>query len=92
MKKLTEKIMFTCVYILHQSNPLLGTKLGFSSPFLFSTSRFCILAEAFRNDHVAACNTAFRSDTDGNEMGGYVIVPCSSKITQRSGTVEWIKL
>ena len=24
-----DKIMFTCVYILHRLNPMLGTKLGF---------------------------------------------------------------
>ena len=42
----------------------------FHSPFLLSTSRFLILAEAFRNKHVVACSTAFRSDTEMNEFGG----------------------
>ena len=51
------------------------TKL-FSSPFLISTSSFLTLAEAFRNDHVAACSTALRSVADKNELGSYVSVPC----------------
>ena len=61
----------------------------FHSPFLISTGRFHILAEAFRNDYVAACSTALRSATEKNELGGYVTVPCSSKITQRSSTADW---
>ena len=62
----------------------------FPSPLLISTSWFRILAEAFRNDHVTACSTALRSDTEKNEMCGYVTVPCSSKMTQRSSTADWI--
>ena len=67
-----------------------GTRL-FPSPFLISTSWFLILVEAFRNDHVAACSTAGRSATEENEMGGYVTVPCPSKMTQRSSTVNCLK-
>ena len=68
-----------------------GNKTGLIlSPFLMSTIWFCILTEAFRSDHVVACSTAFRSATEKNEMGGYVTVPCSSKMThvvaQRFGT------
>ena len=45
--------MFTCGYMLHWLNPLLGTKLGFFfSPFLISTSSRLTLAEAFRSDYV----------------------------------------
>ena len=62
----------------------------FPSPFLISSSRFCILAEAFRNDHVAACSTALRKATKKNELGGYVTVLCTSKMTQRSSTADWI--
>ena len=62
-----------------------------SSPFLISTSRFLILAEAFRNDFVAACSTALCSATEKNEMGGYVTVPGSSKMTQCSSTADWPK-
>ena len=51
----------------------------FLSPFFISTSRFWILAEAFRNDHVAACSISIRSATEKNEMDGNVTVPCSSK-------------
>ena len=61
------------------------------SPFLISTGWFLILAEALRNDHVAACSTAFRSASEENEMGGYVTVPCLPKLTQRSSTVDWLK-
>ena len=69
-----------------------GNKTGlFPSPFLISTSWFLILAEAFRNDHVAACSTALRSATEKNEMGGYVTIPCLSKMTQRSSTADWLQ-
>ena len=50
----------------------------FLSPFQISTSSRLTLAEAFRNDHVAACCTAFRSATEENKAGGYVTVPCPS--------------
>ena len=66
------------------------TKL-FLSPFLISTSWFLILAESFRNDHVAACTTALCSATEKNEMGGYVTVPCSSRMKQHSSTADWLK-
>ena len=84
--------MLTYVYILHRLNLLLGKKTRLSpSPFLNSTRWFGILPEAFRNDHVAACSTALLSATEKNEMGGYVTVPCSSKMTQLSSTADWIK-
>ena len=57
---------------------------------LFS-SRFLILGEAFRNDHVAAGSFSLRSATEKNKMGGYVTVPCSFKMTQRSSTADWFK-
>ena len=60
----------------------------FLSLFLISTSFFLILAEAFRNDHASACSTALRSATEKNEMSGYVTVPCSFKMTQRSSTAD----
>ena len=60
----------------------------FSSPFLISTSSFLILAEPFQNDYVSACSTALRSATEKNKLGGYVTVPCPSKMTQRSSTVD----
>ena len=62
----------------------------FAISFLISTSQFRILGEEFWNDHVAACSSALRSVTEKNEMVGYVAVPCSSKMTQRSSTPEWI--
>ena len=40
-------------------------------PFLISTSCFLILAEAFRNDYIAASCTALHSATAEIEMGGY---------------------
>ena len=63
----------------------------FPSPFLISTSWFLNFAEAFLNDHVAACSTALRSATEKNEIGGCVSIPCSSKMTPRSSTAYWIK-
>ena len=44
-----------------------------------------------RSDHLAASSTALRGTTEENEMGGYVAVPCSSKIINRSGTADWVK-
>ena len=62
----------------------------FHSPFLISTSWFLFLAKPFRND-VAACSTALRSATERKEVSGYVTIPCSSKLTQRSSTADWFK-
>ena len=63
----------------------------FPSLFPFYTSRFLILANAFRNDCVAARSTAFRGATEKNEMVDYVTVPCSSKVTQRSSRADCFK-
>ena len=63
-------LVYMCLHIASiKSTAWNKTKL-LPSPFLISTSWFLILAEAFRNDHVAACSTAFRSATEKNEMGG----------------------
>ena len=59
--------------------------------FFISISRFLNLAEAFRSDHVVACGTALCSATEKKERGGYVTIPCSSKLTQRSRTADWLK-
>ena len=63
----------------------------FPSPFHFSTSSRVTLAGAFRSDYLAACSTALRSATEENESGGYVAVPCPSKVKQRSSTTDWLK-
>ena len=63
----------------------------FSIPFLISTCWFLILADAFQNDHIPACSTALRSAIEKKEMGDYVTVPCSSKMTQRNSTADCIK-
>ena len=69
----------------------LGTKLGFFfSPFLVTTGWILILAKVLRNDYVAACSTARRSATEKNEIGGYITVPCSSKMTQHNSTADWL--
>ena len=60
----------------------------FLSPFHISTSWRLTLVEAFRSDHVAACGTALRSGAEENESGGYVTVPCPSKVTQPSSTAD----
>ena len=68
-----------------------GNKTGlFLSPFPIFTSWFLILAEAFRNEHVADCSTALRSATEQNGMRGYVIVSCSFKMTLHSSRADWI--
>ena len=63
----------------------------FPSFFLISTMWFLILAEAFRNDHRAAFSTAICSATEKNEMNGYVTVPGSFKMIQRSSRADGIK-
>ena len=66
-----------------------GNKTGlFVSPILVSTSSRLTLAGAFRSDYVAACSTALRSATEEIESGGYVTVPCPSKVTQHSSTED----
>ena len=63
----------------------------FPSPFHVSTSSRLTSAGAFRSDYVAACSTALRSAFEENESGGYVTVPCPSKVKQRSSTADWLK-
>ena len=65
-----------------------GNKLGF---FLVHSTFLLTLTGALRNDYVAACSTALRSATEENESGGYVTVPCPSKVTQHSSTADWLK-
>ena len=79
-------------YMLHQLKPTVWNKLGvFLSPFHVSTGSGLTLAGAFRGGYVAACSTAFRSATEGNDSGGYVDVPCPSKVKQHSSTADWLK-
>ena len=83
--------MFSCGYILHRLNPLLGTKLGFFPARSSFLPTHASLAEAFRSDYVAACSTALHSATEENDSGGYVDVPCPSKVKQHSSTADWLK-
>ena len=78
--------------MLHQLKTSVGNKLSlFPSPFHISTSSRLTLAGPCRGDYVAACRTAFRSATEENDSGGYVDVPCPSKVRQLSSTVDWLK-
>ena len=83
--------VYMCLHIASIKSTAGNKTRLFHSPLLISTSWFLILAEAFRNDHIAACSTALRSATEKNEMGGFVTVPCSSKMTQHSSTADWLK-
>ena len=68
-------------------------KLGlYLSAFNISTSSCLTLAGAFRGGFVAACSTAFRCATEENDSGGYVDVPCPSKVKQHSSTADWVIL
>ena len=64
----------------------------FLSPFHISTSSRITLAGAFQNGYVAACSAALRTATEENESGGYVTVPCPSKVTEHSSTADWLKI
>ena len=83
--------VYMCLHIAPIKSTAGNKTRLFSSPFLISSSWILILAEAFQNDHVAACSTALRSATEKNEMGSYVTVPCLSKETHRNSTVDWPK-
>ena len=63
----------------------------FPSPIQVSTISRPTLAVTFRSDYVAACSLAYRSATEENDSGGYVDVPCPSKVRQRSSTADWLK-
>ena len=63
----------------------------FPSQFHVSTSSSLTLAGAFRNDYVAACSAALRGATEENESGGYVDVPCRSKVKQHSSRADWLE-
>ena len=63
----------------------------FRSAFHVSTSSRLTLAGAFRSVYVAACSTVLRSASEENESGGYVTVPCPSKVTQHSSAADWLK-
>ena len=69
-----------------------GNKIKlFTSPFHVSTSSHLTLAGAFRSDYVAACSTSLRSAIEVNDSGGYVAVPCPSKVKQRTSISDWLK-
>ena len=69
-----------------------GNKTRFLfSPVHVSTSSRLTLAGAFRSDDVAACSTGLRSAAEESGSGGYVTVPCPSKVKQHSSTADWLK-
>ena len=78
---------YYCIDLIHFRNE---TRL-FPSPLHVFTSSRLTLAGAFRDDYVAACSTALRSTTEENDSGGYVDVPCPSKVKQRKSTTDWLK-
>ena len=82
--------VYICLHIASTKATARNKTRLFHSPFHISTSSHLTLVEAFRNDHVAVFCTALRSATEENESGGYVTVPCPSKMTQRSSSADWI--
>ena len=69
-----------CLHNIASLKSTAGNKTRlFLSPFFISTTWFLVMAEAFRNDHVAACSTALRSATEKNEKAGDVTIPFSRK-------------
>ena len=87
-----EKVqVYMCLHIASTKSTARNKTMLFPSPCLISNSWFFILAQAFQNDHVVACSTALRSAAEENESGGYVTVPCPSKVTQHSSTADRLK-
>ena len=82
--------VYMCLHIASIKSTAGNKTRPLLSPVLIYTSWFLILTKAMRNDYVTACTIALRSVTEKNEMGGYVTVPCSSKMTQRSSTADWL--
>ena len=80
--------VYMCLHIASIKSTAENQTRLFLSSFLITTSSPLTLAEAFLNDYVAACSTAFRSATEENESGGYVTVPSPSKVTQHSSTAN----
>ena len=62
--------VYICLHIALIKSLARNETRFFLSPFHLSTSSRLTLAEAFRNDHVAACSTAIRSAAEENESGG----------------------
>ena len=88
----TEKILvYMCLQIASIRSTAGNKTRLFPSPLLFSTCWYLFLAEALRNDHVAACSTAPRSAFEKKEMGGYATVPLLCKMTQHKSTGDWLK-
>ena len=56
--------VYLCLHIASITSTAGNKTRLFASPFLISTSWFSILAEAFQNNHVAACNAALRSASE----------------------------
>ena len=83
--------VYMCLHIASIQSTAGNKNTLYPSSFLISTTSFLILAGGFRNDYVAACSTALHSATEKNELGGYVTIPCPSKMTQRSSTADWPK-
>ena len=83
--------VYMCLHVASIKSTAGNKTRLFPGPFPISTSWFLIVAEAFQNDHVAACSTAESSATENNGMGGYVTISCSSKLTQHSSTADWLK-
>ena len=74
--------------MLHRLNHSWEQNRLFPSSFHVSNSSCLTLAGSFRGDYVAACSTAFRSAIEENDSGGYVDVPCPSKVKQHSSTAD----
>ena len=86
---MTDKVhIYMCLDIAPIKSTAGNKTRFFPGPSLILISQFLILDEAFRSDHVAPCSIALRSATEENESGGYVTVPCPSKVTQHSSTAD----
>ena len=96
LKKISYNAEKVHVYMWLQTalnNSTVGNKTRFFLyPFHVFTSSRLTFAGAFWSDYVAACSTALRSATEENESGGYVTVPCPSKVTQHISTADWLKI
>ena len=83
-----KRSMFTCCI----NYTTVGNNLGlFLAHSTFLAAHASLWAGAFRGDYVAACSTALRSTTEEKDSGGYVDVPCPSKVKRRSSTADWLK-
>ena len=80
--------------MIEDHNYMLGNTIA-SIKFTFGTKVGFVLVRSsllpFGSSFWSKCSgTTRRNATEKNELGGYVTVPCLSKLTQHKSTADWL--